>query len=119
MKVLITLAAILTIATMAFAQPFLVCDPQTDAIRFRIRTSIDGTTWATWTEGPPVNNAMRFDLGGTAPGTYQGQAQAGGEYEVTDITTGQVTSVETWSTSAPFFLTVRSGQVPAGLKTVP
>jgi hypothetical protein len=95
-----------------FSEPFLVSDPQTDANRFRMRLSTDGTTWGAWVEGSPVNNALRFDLGPMAAGSYQGQAQAGFATSVTDSTTGQVSTVSTWSDSSPFVLRVPNKNKP-------
>jgi hypothetical protein len=95
------------------AEPFLISDPQTDATKFRIRFSTDGTTWGAWSEGNPVNNAMRFDLGGITVGTYQGQAQAGASTSVTDPTSGVTTTVPLWSDSSPFVLRVPNKNKPS------
>lgn len=98
----------------AAAEPFLGADPQTDATVYRIRLSADdGATWGAWTQGPSVNNVMRFDLGGTSPGDYDGQAQAGALITVRDTTTGQTTTAPVWSASAPFELRVPTIRAPA------
>lgn len=106
---------ILLIASTVYCEPFLVSDPQTDANKFRIRLSTDGTTWGTWVEAPPASNAMRFDIGGTPVGNYQGQAQAGALISVTDSTSGVTTTSQQWSPSAPFVL--RSSQPKAPVNT--
>ncbi|MCU0589848.1 MAG: hypothetical protein MUC33_01290 [Desulfobacterales bacterium] len=102
----------------AFVEPYLSADPQTDATKYRIRLSTDGTTWGAWTVGPAVSNAMRFDLGGVPPADYSGQAQAGAVLSVTDQTTGQTTTADRWSTSAPFLLKVPSLSQPKGMAVI-
>lgn len=115
-KLFVLLVVLVAMVGLAFAQPYIVSDPQTDATKYRMRLSTDaGATWGTWVEGPAVSNAMRFDLSPIPPASYQGQAQAGAVYSVTDSTTGQTTSVDTWSTSAPFVLNVRSSSPPTGV----
>jgi len=114
MKSLIIL--ILLIAAPAMADPFLVADPQS-AEWYAMRLSTDnGATWGAWTEGPPVEGALRFDLGGIPQGTYKGQARAGGNVTVTDEVTGEISTVWLWSDNAPFVLSVRSGSTPVKVK---
>jgi hypothetical protein len=97
--------AILLLAGVAFAEPFLVADPMSEATRYRVRLSADnGTTWGSWVEGTPVNQAARFDLGGTPSGNYRGELQAYGSWRLTDSTSGQTSTVTTWTPSAPFLL---------------
>jgi hypothetical protein len=110
---LIWVVVIVAITSLALAEPFLTCDPQTDATKFRLRLSPS----TPWVEGPAVSGAMMFDLGGTTPGTYNGEAQAGGTFQVVDSVTGSISSVDSWSPSAPFVLTVRAGNRPAKVKT--
>jgi hypothetical protein len=108
---------VLAMAALAIAGPFIVADPQTDATKYRMRLSADnGTTWGSWVEGNPVSNALKFDIAGTPKGTYLGEAQAGGNIELTDSATGQVSTVWQWSASAPFLLKVRAGQKTANIK---
>lgn len=118
MKRLLIIAAILVIAATAMAAgPYIVADPQTDATKYRMRLSADGgVTWGTWTEGPPVSNAMRFDLEPVPKGTYKGEAQAGGDVTVTDTTTGAVSTVFQWSVSAPFGLKKTPGNSPIHIR---
>jgi hypothetical protein len=98
---------------------FLVSDPQTDATSFRIRLSADnGATWGAWSVGPPVSNAMRFDLSGYSAGTYQGQAQAGLTTSVTDTTTGVTTTSTAWSASSPFGLRTPSKVSPKAIRVI-
>jgi streptogramin lyase len=109
---------LLAMAAVAVAAPFLVADPQ-EAAKYRIRLSADnGANWGAWVEGPPVNGALRFDIAGTPAGNYTGEAQAGGDVSVTDSTTGQVSTVFMWSTSAPFLLTVRPGQAVVNIRVI-
>ena len=116
-KLFVLLVVLAAMVGLAFAQPFLVSNPQTDATKYRMRLSTDaGATWGTWVEGPAVNNALRFDLANIPPASYQGQAQAGAVYTVTDSTTGQTTTADTWSTSAPFVLNVQSSSPPAAVR---
>ena len=104
--------------TLAIASPFIVADPQT-ATRYRMRLSADsGATWGTWVEGNPVSGAMRFDIAGTAAGSYKGEAQAGGNVSVTDSTTGQVSTVWMWSATAPFLLNVAAGQTVVNIRVI-
>lgn len=122
MKKLFVLAALsLLLCTQASvsADPFLVADPQTDASSYRMRLSTNGTTWGTWTQGPPVANAMRFDLGPITPGSYLGEAQAGAVVSVTDTTTGQTTTSQLWSASAPFGLSVPTIKTPTHVAVQP
>jgi hypothetical protein len=117
--VLAALSLLLFNVGSVFADPFLVCDPQTDANKFRIQLSADnGSTWGNWVEGPPVSNAMRFDLSGTGAGTYQGRAQAGALVSVTDSTSGQTTNSQQWSASSPFVLRSSLPAVPKNTKVV-
>lgn len=116
-KLFVLLVVMVAMVGLAFAQPFLTADPQTDATKYRMRLSTDaGATWGSWVEGPANNNALWFDLSPVPPANYQGQAQAGAIYEVTDTQTGQTTSVDTWSSSAPFALSVRSSSPPTGVR---
>ena len=111
-------AIVLILAAVALASPFITADPQT-ATKYRIRLSSDnGATWSAWTEGAPIAGAMRFDIAGTAPGSYSGEAQAGDNITLTDSTTGQVSTVFGWSASAPFLLTVRAGQRTVNIKVI-
>lgn len=104
-------------AVVVFASPFLVADPATST-KYRMRLSADnGVTWGAWVEGNPVNGAMKFDVAGMTNGTYLGEAQAWGDVEVTDSTSGAITSVGSWSTSSPFVLKVR-GQKVVNIKVI-
>jgi hypothetical protein len=119
MKRLLIIAAILMLTVAAFAAPFIVADPQTDATKYRMRLSSDnGASWGSWIEGDPVGNALKFDISGTPKGTYLGEAQAGDNTELTDSTTGNVSTVWGWSASAPFALKVRPGQKTANIKVI-
>lgn len=121
MKKVLTMAAIsllLFAQASVFAEPYLSADPQTDATKYRIRLSTDGSTWGAWTEGPAVANTMRIDLGGVAPDDYNGQAQAGAALSVTDQTTGITTTADRWSTSSPFLLRVPSLSPPQKTKVI-
>ena len=109
---LVAITLLLFAQAIVFAEPYLGADPQTDATKYRMRLSTDGSTWGAWTVGPPVSNAMRFDIGGVPPADYSGQAQAGAVLSVTDQTTGQTTTADRWSTSAPFLLRVPSLSQP-------
>lgn len=112
------LFALLFFASLAFAQPYIISDPDPSATAYRMRLSTDGTTWGTWTQAPPVNSAMRFDLKPLPGGNYQGQAQAEGTYTVTDSTTGQTSTVKGWSNSAPFLLGIPTFKVPTNTRVV-
>ena len=117
MKKISIIFAVLIFAVAAFAAPFIVADPQLDVTKYRMRLSADnGVTWSAWTEGVPVNNALKFDVSGTPKGTYLGEAQAGGDVELTDTTSGLVSTVWQWSASAPFVLKVRAGQTTTKIK---
>ena len=117
MKKLFLIFAILLFVVPAMAQPYISADPQTDATKYRIRFSTDGgVSWSPWTEGPPVNNALMFNIAGMPVADYKGEAQAGAVFEVTDVQTGQVTAVDEWSASSPFLLKVKRGNAPAQLK---
>ena len=118
-KVFITLVMVFVLASVAFAEPFLVADPQTDATKYRIRLAVGTGPWSSWVEGPPVNSALRFDLGGTPAANYKGEAQAGATISVTDTTTGVVTSTDMWSPSAPFGLNVTTSSTPRGIRVQP
>jgi hypothetical protein len=110
MKKLLLIIAILAVAALAIASPFITADPQS-ATKYQMRLSADnGATWSAWVQGDPVSGAMKFDIGTTPAGSYKGEAQAGGNVSVTDTTTGQVSTVFKWSASAPFSLTVVPGQ---------
>ena len=118
-KICFAIFAILLFALPALAQPYIVADPQADADKFRIRFSTDnGVTWGAWAEGPPVDGGLKFSIAGVAPASYKGEAQAGATVELTDSTTGVTTTVEAWSDSAPFLLTVRPGNAPAKIKVL-
>ena len=118
MKKLFLTLAILAVAAMAIASPFIVADPQT-ATKYRMRLSADnGATWSAWTEGAPIAGAMKFDIAGTVPGNYKGEAQAGDNITLTDSTTGQVSTVFSWSASAPFLLTVKAGQKTINIRVI-
>ena len=115
----VVITFVMVIAAAALAAPFIVSDPQPEAQKFRMRLSADnGVTWGAWVEGVPVGNALRFDIAGTPKGTYLGEAQAGADVELTDSTTGQVSTVWQWSPSAPFVLKVRAGQKVANIRVV-
>jgi hypothetical protein len=118
MKKLFLTVAILAVAALAIASPFIVADPQT-ATKYRMRLSADnGATWSVWTEGAPISGAMKFDIAGTTPGNYKGEAQAGDNITVTDSTTGQTSTVFGWSASAPFLLTVKAGQKTINIRVI-
>jgi hypothetical protein len=105
--------------SIAIAAPFIVADPQVDVTKYRMRLSADnGVTWGSWVEGDPVGNALKFDISGTPKGTYLGEAQAGANVELTDSTSGVVSTVWQWSASAPFVLKVRAGQKTANIKVI-
>lgn len=118
MRQFLMVLAVLMVAGPALAAgPYIVSDPDPEATLYRMRLSSDGgVTWGPWTEGPPVGQALKFDLGGVARGTYKGEAQAGGNVEVTDSTSGQVSTVFQWSSSAPFSLRVTPGKSPIHIK---
>jgi hypothetical protein len=98
---------------------FLVSDPQTDATSFRIRLSADnGSTWGAWSVGPPVSNAMRFDMSTYPAGTFKGEAQAGLTTSVTDTTTGVTTTSTAWSASSPFGLRTPSKVSPKAIRVI-
>ena len=96
-------------AAIAFASPFVASDPDPNHTRYRVRISQDGVTWGAWSEGQPQNQHLWFDFGQIAPGTYSGEAQALLIFSVTDTTTGTKTTVEEWSSSAPFSFTIPTG----------
>jgi len=106
MKKLLISIIVLSLVSIAFAEPFIVCDPAQNVSKYQLRLSADnGTTWSPWTEGPAQSDgSMKFDLVSTPPGNYKGEAQAFGTYQVTDSTTGQVSTASGWSSSAPFLL---------------
>ena len=59
MKRLLIIAAILIIAATAIAAS-IVSDPDSEALRYRMRLSADGgATWGVWAEAPPVAQAMK------------------------------------------------------------
>jgi hypothetical protein len=117
MKRLIVVFAIILFTVPVSAQPYITADPQTDASKYRIRFSTDGgVSWSPWTEGPPVNNVLLFNIAGMPVNDYRGEAQAGAVFEVTDTQTGQVTAVDEWSASSPFLLRVKRGNAPASLR---
>lgn len=119
MKRLALALAILAMAVSVMADPSIVSDPDSEALRYRMRLSLDnGATWGTWVEGPPVAQAMKFDISGTARGDYKGEAEAAGETKVVDIATGAVSTVIQWSNAAPFSLAVKPGKTPTGIKAV-
>ena len=118
MKKLFLTLAILAVAALAIASPFIVSDPQT-ATKYRLRLSSDnGATWGAWVEGVPVTGAMKFDIAATAAGNYKGEAQAGDNISVTDSTTGVTTTVFGWSASAPFLLVVKAGQKTINIRVI-
>ena len=119
MKRLLIILAILIFSSPAMAAPFIVADPQIDVTKYRMRLSADnGVSWGTWVEGNPVGNSLKFDISGTPKGTYLGEAQAAGNVELTDSTTGVVSTVWQWSASAPFVLKVRAGQKTTSIKVI-
>ena len=118
MKKLFLTLAILAVAALAIASPFIVADPQT-ATKYRLRLSSDnGATWGAWVEGVPVTGAMKFDIAATPAGNYKGEAQAGDNISVTDSTTGVTTTVFGWSASAPFLLVVKAGQKTINIRVI-
>ena len=118
-KLFVLIAVLVAFVGLALASPFIVADPQVDVTKYRMRLSADnGATWSAWTEGDPVNDALKFDIAGTPKGNYLGEAQAGANVEVTDSTTGNVSIVWQWSASAPFLLKVRAGQKTANIKVI-
>ena len=118
MKKLFLAATILAFAAAAIASPFIIADPQ-GATKYRMRLSADnGATWGAWVEGAPIAGAMKFDIASTTPGNYKGEAQAGDNITVTDSTTGQVSTVFSWSASAPFLLTVKAGQKTINIRVI-
>jgi hypothetical protein len=119
MKKLFVLIAITVAFTgLALATPFIVSDPQV-ATKYRMRLSSDnGATWGAWVEGAPIGGAMKFDIAGTPVGNYKGEAQAGDNISVTDSTTGQTSTVFSWSASAPFLLNVKAGQKTINIKVI-
>ena len=117
-KLFVLITILVAFATIALAAPFIVADPQT-ATKYRMRLSADnGATWSTWTEGAPIAGAMKFDIAGTTPGNYKGEAQAGDNITLTDSTTGQTSTVFSWSASAPFLLTVKAGQKTINIRVI-
>ena len=110
--------SILLFATSAMASPFVVADPS-PATNYRLRLSTDnGVTWSAWAVGSTVSGAMKFDLATTTPGSYKAEVQAGGEVTLTDSTTGNVTMVIFWGTSAPFLLNLKAGQKTVNIKVI-
>jgi len=112
MKTLSFLSAafLLWLVPLVFASPFLSSDPNPTHTEYQVRLSADnGATWGSWAEAPPRDAHLWFDLGTVAPGNYKGEAQGFGTWEVTDGLTGEKSSVQTWSPSAPFLLSVPPG----------
>jgi hypothetical protein len=118
MRKLFIVLAILAVAALAIASPFIVADPST-ATKYQLRLSSDnGVTWGAWVQGDPVSGALKFDIGSTATGNYKGEVQAGGNVTVTDSTTGNVSTVFGWSASAPFLLVIQPGQTVINIKVI-
>jgi hypothetical protein len=105
---LVFLALVLAVAT-AVASPFVASDPDPNHIRYRVRISQDGVNWGGWTEGQPQDQHLWFDFGQIAPGNYNGEAQALMQFSVTDTVTGAKTTVEEWSSAAPFSFVIPTG----------
>ena len=113
----IILFMLVFISNLCLASPFIVCNPDDTVYKYRVRLSSDnGTTWTEWVESNPLNNAMHYDIGALTPGTYKGEAQAGGLYELTDSADGAITSVMYWSESAFFILKIKPSGKPTILK---
>ena len=118
MKRLPIIIIVLALASLAMATPFIVADPQS-ATKYRVRLSSDnGVTWGAWVEGDPVAGQMKFDIGTTPAGNYKCEAQAGGDIEVIDSTSGAKSSVWKWSVSAPFLLRVTPGTTAVNIKVI-
>jgi hypothetical protein len=119
MKKLFLTIAILAVAALAVASPFIVADPN-PATKYQMRLSADnGVTWGPWTEGAAVSGAMRFDVGANPAGAYKGEAQAWGvTSSLTDSTTGVTTTVIGWSASAPFLLDLKIGKKIVNIKVI-
>ena len=116
MKKLFLILAVLVFAVPAMTQPYITADPQTDASKYRMRMKVkDSATWGDWVEAPPVDNRLLFDISGVPTNHYDGEAQAGAEWELTDMTGMITTTVYAWSASAPFLLKVKRGNAPAQL----
>ena len=116
MKKLIVVLAIMLFVSAALAQPYIISESQPEADAFRMRLSIDGITWGSWVEGPPVDGGMKFSIQSVPRGTYAGEAQARGTTELTDLQTGQVTQVQDFSPSAKFTLIRKPGNAPTVLR---
>jgi hypothetical protein len=92
---------------LVIAAPFIISDPQPEAVKFRMRLcDPNGANCSSWVESNPVNGGMMFDIAGVPKAAYKGEAQAYGVTDsLTDVQTGQVSTISDWSPSAFFVLT--------------
>ena len=107
------LSAVLIIAvfvTSVFASPFLSSNPNADHTKYQLRLKAAASqAWGQWSEAQPVEAHLWYDLGAVPPGDYNGEVQGYGSWTATDQTSGQESTVQQWSPSAPFLLHVSPG----------
>lgn len=118
-KTMFTLLFIL-FSTVSFAAPFLISDPSTSVVKYRVRLSMDnGQTWGPWGESAPdPTGALKVDLQSLTPANYKGEVQAYGvNISVVDSTTGYTsTTMGVWTPSAPFVLNVMTLNTPKNIR---
>lgn len=73
MKTLLVIIGLLSYNTLAFAAPFLICDPQADVEKYEVYQ--DGVEIATDVQAQP-DGSLRYDLIDITPGSYEFNAKA-------------------------------------------
>ena len=95
-------------ARLAFAEPFLACDPQEDVTGYTLEFPAIPLTLNLTAE---PDGSLKYDLGTWTYGTgwFDGTAKATDSYIVIDETTGNESSVAVESGGAPFKLKIPRG----------
>jgi hypothetical protein len=114
-KAFLVLLAIFFTASIACAKPFLTCDPQAGITKYKIETPIQAGIVAHWeivVDAEP-DGSLKWDLQNWphGKGTFTGNLYAGGDWQVTDSTTGIVTTVFDYSIPSAFAIKVPSYKV--------
>jgi hypothetical protein len=113
LKYLLVGLLLLIFSTVAYSEPFLVCDPQTGVTDYELDFPLQGVKETTTAQ---PDGSLKFDLGTWVHGHgwFNGQAKAGVTYEVLDETTGETTTAQDWSDPAPFKLKIPNKKSASG-----
>jgi hypothetical protein len=115
LSILFIASVLIAFVNSVEAKPFLSCDPNAGITQYKIEIPAQGAFTTHWEKIVPAraDGSLYWDLAEWphGKGTFNGQVSAGGDWEVTDSATGNVTTVFQFSTPSAFIIKVPSHKV--------